>query len=219
LSILSNVERRCYASSGGCRPLADFIKGDALKMQSEMDVARADISGVERKDALAYIDKVERELEKTVGGFSKAQWHFKPAPEVWSAAENLEHLAIVAERMKELLAALNQQLPAPGERGVKAEDARILATTVDRSVKFPAPEAARPTRNLPPELSLEQIRSTNGLLRMRLESSRDLRKQGLPHPVFGLIDGYQWTLVATGHISRHVQQIAELKADPKYPRA
>ena len=46
----------------------------------------------------------------------------------------------------------------------------------------------------------------------------DLRNHFAPHPALGLMDGYQWILLMTGHTERHIAQIQEVKADPKYPK-
>jgi hypothetical protein len=45
----------------------------------------------------------------------------------------------------------------------------------------------------------------------------DLRAHGFQSPG-GYRDGYQMLLTLAGHAERHSQQIAEVKADPKYPK-
>ncbi len=45
----------------------------------------------------------------------------------------------------------------------------------------------------------------------------DLRGHGAPHPVFKMLDGYQWVLLLSGHSARHTAQIEEVKAGAGYP--
>ena len=46
----------------------------------------------------------------------------------------------------------------------------------------------------------------------------ELRSHFQPHRAVGLIDGYQWILLASGHTRRHTGQIQEVKAHPGFPR-
>jgi hypothetical protein len=49
------------------------------------------------------------------------------------------------------------------------------------------------------------------------ETNLDLRNHYSPSP-FGATDGVQWLLYISAHNERHLGQIAEIKADTKYPR-
>jgi hypothetical protein len=56
------------------------------------------------------------------------------------------------------------------------------------------------------ERTLEYVRTTQNALRMHFDSGAS-----------GL-DAYQWLLAIAGHTERHVLQINEVKADPRYPK-
>ena len=45
----------------------------------------------------------------------------------------------------------------------------------------------------------------------------DLHGHSAPHPVFKMLDGYQWVLLLSGHSARHTAQIEEVKASAGYP--
>jgi hypothetical protein len=45
----------------------------------------------------------------------------------------------------------------------------------------------------------------------------DLHGHAGPHPVFKMLDGYQWVLLLSGHSARHTAQIEEVKASAGYP--
>jgi len=45
----------------------------------------------------------------------------------------------------------------------------------------------------------------------------DLHGHGGPHPVFKMLDGYQWVLLLSGHSARHTAQIEEVKTSAGYP--
>jgi hypothetical protein len=48
-------------------------------------------------------------------------------------------------------------------------------------------------------------------------TTEDLHGHGGPHPVFKMLDGYQWLLLLSGHSARHTAQIEEVKASAGYP--
>jgi len=45
----------------------------------------------------------------------------------------------------------------------------------------------------------------------------DLHGHAGPHPVFKMLDGYQWVLLLSGHSARHTAQIEEVKTNAGYP--
>lgn len=119
-------------------------------MQSSNSTAAA----IARPQSLtsAEIEQANLHLEQTrnlaigaFAGLSEAQWRFKPAPEVWSIAENMEHVVFVQER---LLGMVRDQIPkaplAPADRDVQLVDAIIINHFPNRLAKFPSPEALHP---------------------------------------------------------------------------
>jgi hypothetical protein len=152
-----------------------------------------------------------------VRGLSDAQWTFKPAPDRWSAAEIVEHVAVIEAVVKGILAKIDEG-PAPAaDRHANEIDQMILTKVLDRGKKAKAPEMAVPTGRWAPAAALEHFRATSGELAEIVSSAVGLRQHVFAHPVLGTMDGYQWILVVAAHNERHNQQILEVEADPGFP--
>lgn len=53
-----------------------------------------DLTPSERAQGLRYLDQTRYGVIETTKGPSEDQWKFKPAPDRWSIAEVVEHLAV-----------------------------------------------------------------------------------------------------------------------------
>jgi hypothetical protein len=177
-----------------------------------------ELSASERERAVRLLEESRDRVCGSVGDLSDAQWTFKPAPDRWSAVENVEHLALLGGRLKTMLANIENMAPAAPDRPVQEIDALLLATVADRSTKVKAPEPALPTGRWTPAAALEQYRAVCDELAEIARTSTVLRQHAVPHPLFGPMDGYQWVLAAGAHSDRHNQQIMEVKADPGFPQ-
>jgi hypothetical protein len=88
----------------------------------------------------------------------------------------------------------------------------------DRSSKRVTSESLEP-KGKSPQAALEHFRrSRDRFVAYGRDTGDDLRGRLQAHRAMGLIDGYQWILLAAGHTRRHLEQINEVKTDPKYPR-
>ena len=177
------------------------------------------------------IDRAQKYIEQTrVGvigatvGLSEDQWNFKPAPDRWSIAENLEHIVIV----QELVSRIVQGEPAATPTSDPAYiDSLVFREFPNRLAKFKGPEIAMPSGKVSPQESFERL-AKNCMLHTELaESEAELRKRVYPAPPikaatngqYEMLDGFQWLLAAAGHTARHTHQILEVKADPSFPAA
>jgi hypothetical protein len=159
-------------------------------------------------------------------GVSAEQWRFKPAPGIWSIAENVEHIIIVQER---LLGIIREQLPsAPGalaDHDCKLVDSIVINQFPNRLNKFSGPEALKPAGDWVMRESLERVAANVQKFSECLQSIPDLRAHVLDSlPLKAItkgqhqaMDGYQWILGASAHTERHMKQILEVKADPNFP--
>src|SRR5258708_2952180 len=57
----------------------------------------SDVTQTERDRALRYLADTRDNLKQVTKGLSDAQWKFKPAPDRWSIAEVVEHIAVVED--------------------------------------------------------------------------------------------------------------------------
>ena len=97
----------------------------------------------------------------------------------------------------------------------REQDEAVLQMVTDRSKKFIAPEALRPSSQWPtPDASIQAFKQRRDrTIAFVRQTQEDLRSHSQ-----GNRDGYQWFLFLSGHSQRHLAQIDEVKADPNYPK-
>jgi len=175
----------------------------------------AALTALERQRLVAHLEMTGSWLAGEVSGISSAQLRFRPAPGAWSVIEVVEHL-LVAEPIywQDLRKAI--QAP-PGNRKRTGTDAEVLWYGIDRT---------QPQKAVAAEESKGQLRDLGagldafGKLRARmLEYARttgdDLRGHVVEREQS---DAYQWLLLISTHAQRHILQIREIKAHPKFPK-
>ena len=184
------------------------------------------VESTDLTQARQYFEHSRDCVVEVTTGLSDAQWQFKPAPDRWSIAENLEHMVIVQER---ILGPIRDQLAQapqpPADRDYKQIDKIALEKMPDRSIKAKSPDAIHPTGQLNPQAALQRLLRNYERLAEFVESTPDLREHALEslplkfltNGAHTTMDGYQWAITVAAHDQRHVAQILEVKADPNYP--
>ena len=182
-------------------------------------LSAAPITSTEKDHALTYLNQTRDAVIAATKGLSEAQLKFKPAPDRWSVAEVVEHLALIEDIVNQGVFPKLSTAPAPAaDWDAKKVDAMVLANVPDRSTKFQAPEPAVPTGRWTPAETHDHFLASRTQTVAFLKSTPDLRGHVVPHPVFGPMDGYEWVLAVAAHTERHTKQILEVKADPAYPK-
>jgi hypothetical protein len=171
----------------------------------------------ERNQLIQYLTRTRNDLVEVLEGLSETQTVFKPAPERWSIAGVVEHIALVesfaGNKILEEMAATTPVESVPSGE----PDEALLKKAMDRSRKFDAPSELRPTGK-PLGTSLQQFLSERKkIVDFVLAAPYDLRRLTMQHRVFGRIDGHQRLLALAGHSARHTNQIIEVKAAPDFP--
>ena len=182
--------------------------------------AGQDLSQSDLRHGRQYLQETRDGVVEATRALSEAQWKFKPAPDRWSIAEIVEHLALTEDYfLQNVRPQLPKALLATPDRDQKQMDALILAKVPDRSVKFQAPPPLVPSGRWTPTAALERLLASWRLTIEFLESSPDLRRRMVMLPPVGQpVDGYEWILSVAAHSARHTKQILEVKADAGYPR-
>lgn len=175
----------------------------------------------ERDYALSALHASRKLFLDAVDGLSEAQLRWKPDPNTWSVMEVAEHI-VASEQYLSSMA--QKALASPADPSKKRPnpremDAKILAGVTDRSQKAKAPEALVPKGRF---RTIGELTSEFRSLRDRniafvRETNADLRSHFAPSPL-GDLDVLQWYIFMAGHTERHVAQIAELKANPGFPK-
>ena len=175
----------------------------------------APLTATERQHLVAHLETTAAWLSDEVSGLTAAQIAFQPDADAWSIAQVVDHLVVVAPiYWRDLQAALER--PAGG-RTSGMSDADVLWYGIDRTRREQAIPGERPAgdlRDMPAALAtyrkhhdrlLQYIRTTGDDLRGHF-----VRRQQC--------DAYQWALLISTHEQRHILQIREIKADPRFPK-
>jgi hypothetical protein len=166
-------------------------------------------------ELLSHLDRERAGLRAAVDSIPVAARERRPAPERWSVAEILEHLALVERRLAHVITTALDGARAKGLRSESDETPVMgtmpLAAILDRSNKITAAAAVIPAGEI-----------DSGAAWQRLEAARDdfrsvvLAADGLalgdvihPHPRLGTLNLYQWIGFVGSHEARHAAQIRE----------
>lgn len=159
----------------------------------------------------------------SVAALTSEQAHFKPAPDVWSAVENAEHI-VRAE-----YGGINGMWKAiegaesgdrvwsgdPPHRGKSIE--QIVAETWQE--KETVPPVAAPSWGGPLAFWITALQANECLLRAlgRALERHQLDALHYPHPISGPLDMRQRLEFLRFHLDRHRNQVEVLKAHPDFP--
>jgi hypothetical protein len=177
--------------------------------------ATAELGDDERRRLLAHMEMTAGWLADEISGLSAAQFHFHPAPGQWSIADVVEHLVVVAPIYRADLDAALRQRPRTASA---MTDADVLWYGIDRSRKEQAIPTERPTGRLRDlrEALAEYHKHHDNLVQFLKTTRDDLRGHIVERQ---RCDAYQWALLISTHEQRHVLQIREIKAQPKFPKS
>ena len=170
------------------------------------------------RELLAYLDEQRAVLREAFEAVPPALRDRQPAPDRWSAAGIVEHLAIVEQRVGGLLGAKIEAARAEGS-AVETSTEPIVATidvrrVLDRSTRVTAPGSAVPT-GLPANEAWRALERGGEAVRAALIAGNGVALGTImhPHPLFGPMSAYDWFAFIAAHEARHAAQIREIIAD------
>jgi len=167
-------------------------------------------------ELVEYADTTRAALLDVAATVPADRFTERPAPERWSAAELLEHLARVESGCARVIA---KRATGAREAGVgpESDDSSMLGAldgrpVRDRSRKLQAPELVAPAGGFSRERSLEALIASREELRraIAVADGIELREVRHPHVVLGELDLYQWILFVGQHEERHLPQLEEI---------
>jgi hypothetical protein len=198
-----------------------LLLAPALLAQAQVAPVETPLSAAERAEALAVLAQAKEAFLKATEGLSPAQRAWQPGPDRWSVDQCAEHIAVTGTLISGMIT--GKLLPGPRTPAQRAEiklvDGKLLPLILDRSHKAKAPEAIAPKARFkaPGEAEAAFAKSHAVLEEAVRTSNADWRARIAPHPFFGALDAYQWTLLTAGHTLRHVAQIEEVKHSEGFP--
>ena len=178
-------------------------------------VEAASLTALERERLAAHLEMTGSWLADEVSGLSAAQFQFRPAPGVWSILEVVDHLTVTDpiywRQFQEAMKA------PPSGKNLSDKDADVLWYGIDRTRRTAALATETTTGQLrDPKAGLDALRKLHSeMLKYVKTTQEDLRAHFVPREGS---DAYQWLLLISTHEQRHILQIREIKADPKFPK-
>ena len=178
------------------------------------------LTAADRDRALQYLENTKQAVLNATAGLSDAQWNFKSAPDRWSIAEVMEHIAAAEDFLMGMVTTQVMKAPArPAGDEVKAIDDMVVAKVPDRSHKAQA-EPLKPTNRFgSPQASRKHFTDARAQTETFVKTHDDLREHAIDSPMGKKLDGFEWVLFVAGHSERHTPQINEVKADPNFPKS
>lgn len=172
------------------------------------------------------VDAVERARDavlNAVADLRPDQGTFKPSPEEWSIAENVEHLFLaelsgltkIWSAARDVRGGAMWTGPRP-HHGKSIED--IVSTTWQP--KEVAPGIATPHIGGPLGAWVSSLRSLRAVLSDLAKELGDLDLEAIvyPHYLSGPLDGRQRLEFLRFHMERHLDQIRRVQSNPAFPK-
>ena len=176
----------------------------------------------ERKYAANYLEETQKDLFRTIRNLSLEQWNYEPSDGGWSIAGICEHLLIAEKSTYQLVTSkiitdVQNKSIAPEE---KISNEELIAQITDRSEdnrsKTPPPFEPKGAFDKP-VLFMEEYTTARRTNRFYIRDTEDqLKDYYYPSPA-GKISAYQWFVLLGAHSKRHLMQIQEVMAEPKFP--
>src|SRR5208282_5099757 len=122
-----------------------FLLAFAAILLAALAAPAQELTQADKDKALQYLESTKKDVLDATTGLSPAQWNFKPAPDRWSVAECMEHIAAAEDYIRGLIVEKVMIAPAAPGRDIAVIDAGILTGVPDRTTKRQAPDPIKPT--------------------------------------------------------------------------
>jgi DinB superfamily len=175
------------------------------------------MTDLDRQRLLAHLDMTARWLVDEVSTLSRAQIEFRPAPNSWTILQVVEHLVLVGPIYWDDLQKALASPPAPGAS--TNTDVGLLWYGIDRTptVRERAIPTEVPTGRLKDlQSGLDDYHKNHDrLVQFVKTTTQNLRNHIVARQGS---DAYQWAVLISTHEQRHILQIREIKAHPRFPK-
>lgn len=165
-------------------------------------------------ELIAHLAVHRQTLQQALAAAPVALRSMRPAPERWSVAEVLEHLATVEAQVVALLRRGVQQARADGRLAPLAGATPVVPTIdgdrlLDRERRIPAGAGVLPVRGLDADAAWAELATSRDRLIRLLHDVDGLSTDAIqaPHFVLGTLTFAQWVVFLGYHEARHAAQI------------
>src|SRR3979490_1713018 len=83
-----------------------------LLMAGATAASAQEVTQAEKDKALQYLETTKKNVLEATKGLSEAQWSFKPAPDRWSVAQVMEHIAAAEDLLYGMIQEQAMKAPA-----------------------------------------------------------------------------------------------------------
>jgi hypothetical protein len=177
------------------------------------------LADTEREPLIESLKMTHEELMHMSEHLTAEQWNWKPAPDRWSVGEVAEHILVAEQVFMETLTGPFLESTVAMSEKVQMPAAQIAAILRDRSSKFQAPDAVKPTGRWSSQADFKKAfgKQRKGTIAF-VKSDADLHGHVYQNPAFGILDGEQWLAFIAYHGERHVLQAEEVMHDEGFPK-
>lgn len=172
----------------------------------------------DRQYHLQNFNRTRDSLIRETSNLTDAQWHFKEAPDRWSIAEIVEHLALWEIIFARETGIMLRSDPRPELIQASRSDSSYLNFVMEEKVHN-SPDYSRPTGFIRGKNNLDFFLNKNAeTIRFVSNTESDLKLY------FEQVGGgmfrnvHQVYLVQWGHVDRHLRQIKKVKSHPDFPK-
>ena len=164
---------------------------------------------------LRHLDANRVSLRSAVDAVPASLRETRPAPDRWSVAEVLEHLARVEEQLTRLFSLRLSEQAATLEPETDTssvlhpeEHRRVL----DRRRRVTAGDRVLPRGEIDSATALASLETSRARLRELIVAHDGVAIGSVthPHPFLGVLDAYRWFIFIGSHEARHADQIREV---------
>ena len=171
------------------------------------------------KELLSYMDETRAALVACARNMNPSFARIRPRDDVWSAADNLAHLALVEQFVVEMIGKSIAKARAEGVGPDQSDESFMNSLdrwrVPDPLMKVIAPARITPDNSKSVEESLRSLELSRERLRavLRENAEIDLGAVKRPHPLLRDLDMYQWALFVAQHEDRHRKQMERALAE------
>lgn len=174
----------------------------------------------EKKAAVSYFKETQNNLAREIYGLTEHQLNWKPADSVWSVANTVEHITLSEKNLFDWAMSTLKENADPAKRSqLKYDDEGIKNLITNRTVRVKTREGFIPTGQFgDAEQTMKVFNERREALIKYMKGTTDDLRNHFGQMPFGLMDTYQLLIFLSAHTQRHILQIAELKANPLFPK-